>query len=204
MIARARVAAFEILQAVSSERADLPSAIAHTRETLDDDRDRALAAEIATGVLRHRSALDHLIATFAKRHIDRLDPEIVTILRLSGYQLLHLTRVPAAAVVDDADGSCASGRHQCRRVRERRPSSRVPEPQRPAASRRPAQPSDRDAAVDTLSTTLSHPRWLAVREIRPPRIQERRTMDAIQQRTRTTDAARQPVEDHTGRVDHAT
>lgn len=50
MIARARVAAFDVLQAVASERADLPSALAHARETLADDRDRALAAEIATGV----------------------------------------------------------------------------------------------------------------------------------------------------------
>jgi len=164
MIARARVAAFEILQAVSSERADLPSAIAHTRETLDDDRDRALAAEIATGVLRHRSALDYLIATFAKRHIDRLDPEIVTILRLSGYQLLHLTRVPAAAVVDDAVDLA-------RRVKKRSAAGFVNAVLR-AVSRsrndlplppRPAQPSDRDAAVEYLSTTLSHPRWLAVR-----------------------------------------
>src|SRR5215813_14543861 len=102
MIARARVAAFETLLAVSSERADLPSALALARESLDDDRDRALVGEIASGVLRHRSAIDHLIATFAKRDVDRLDPEVLTILRLSCYQLLHLTRVPAAAVVDDA------------------------------------------------------------------------------------------------------
>ncbi len=32
----------------------------------------------------------------------RLDPEVVEILRLSAYQLLHLSRVPASAVVDDA------------------------------------------------------------------------------------------------------
>src|SRR5262245_24523867 len=101
MIARARVAAFEILLAVSAERADLPSALALARESLNDDRDRALAGEIASGVLRHRASLDHLIAAFAKRDIGRLDPEVLTILRLSAYQLLHLTRVPASAVVDD-------------------------------------------------------------------------------------------------------
>ena len=70
--------------------------------TLSDDRDRALASEIATGVQRMRASLDHLIVQFSKRRIDRLDPEILEILRLSIYQLLHLTRVPAAAVVDDA------------------------------------------------------------------------------------------------------
>lgn len=164
MIAKARVAAFDILQAVSSERADLPSALAHTRDTLSDDRDRALAGEIATGVLRHRAAIDHLITTFSRREIDRLDAEIVTILRLSCYQLLHLTRVPAAAVVDDAVDLT-------RRAKKRsaagfvnavlrgvsRSRNHLPLPPRPTHD------SDRGAVIDYLATTLSHPRWLAVR-----------------------------------------
>ena len=66
-----------------------------------DDRDRALASEIATGVQRWRGARPSS-RTFAKRAARSLDPEIVEILRLSAYQLLHLTRVPASAVVDDA------------------------------------------------------------------------------------------------------
>src|SRR5882672_157651 len=102
MIAPARVAAYEILCAVSAGNADLPTAIALARAGLHDDRDRALASEIATGVQRWRAALDHLIVAFSKRGIDRLDPEIVEILRLSAYQLLHHTRVPASAVVVDA------------------------------------------------------------------------------------------------------
>src|SRR6058998_84237 len=102
MIAPARVAAYQVLSAVSSGRADLPTAIASARDSLHDDRDRALAAEIASGVQRWRAALDHLIATFSKRPVSKLDAEIIEILRLSIYQLLHLTRVPASAVVDDA------------------------------------------------------------------------------------------------------
>ena len=102
MIAPARVAAYEILLAVSAGRADLPAAIARSRAALDDDRDRALAAAIATGVQRWRAALDRIIEAFAKRPVRRLDPEVVEILRLSVYQLLHLARVPASAVVDDA------------------------------------------------------------------------------------------------------
>ena len=62
MIAPARIAAYEILMAISSGRADLPTAIAFARDGLHDDRDRALAAEIATGVQRWRAACDHLIA----------------------------------------------------------------------------------------------------------------------------------------------
>jgi 16S rRNA (cytosine967-C5)-methyltransferase len=164
MIARARVAAFEILLAVSAERADLPSALALARESLDDDRDRALAGEIATGVLRHRASLDYLIAAFAKREIGRLDLEVLTILRLSAYQLLHLTRVPASAVVDD-------GVDLTRRVKKRSAAGFVNAVLR-AISRhrtnlplppRPADPADRRAALEYFSVTLSHPRWLAAR-----------------------------------------
>jgi 16S rRNA (cytosine967-C5)-methyltransferase len=164
MIAPARVAAFDVLQALSSGRADLPSALAAARESLADDRDKALAAEIATGVLRQRGALDHLIATFSKRNLARIDPEVVTILRLSGYQLLHLTRVPAAAVVDDAVDLT-------RRMKKRSASGFVNAVLRSISRSRndlplppkPANPSDRDAALDYLATTLSHPRWLAAR-----------------------------------------
>jgi 16S rRNA (cytosine967-C5)-methyltransferase len=164
MIAAARVAAFEVLEAVSAGRADLPTALAHEREGLTDARDRALCSEIATGVERHRAAIDHLIEAFAKRPTERLDPEVLTILRLSTYQLLHLTRVPAAAVVDDAVDLT-------KRVKKRSASGFVNAVLRSISrSRRalplparPADPSNREAALDYLSTTLSHPRWLAAR-----------------------------------------
>jgi len=80
------------------------------RPALHDERDRALASDIATGVQRWRGALDYLIAQFSKRSGPSSDPEVVEILRLSAYQLLHLTRVPASAVVDDAvDLNAANG-----------------------------------------------------------------------------------------------
>src|SRR2546423_3577991 len=164
MIAPARVAAFTILQALDAGRADLPSALAAARESLSDDRDKALAAEIATGVMRQRAALDHLIATLSNRDLKRLDPEVVTILRLSAYQLLHLTRVPAAAVVDDAvdltrraKKRSASGFVNAVLRSISRSRNELPLPPRPA------DPVDREAALDYLATTLSHPRWLAAR-----------------------------------------
>lgn len=101
MIAPARVAAYDILRRIDSGRADLPAALAEVRDALPDERDRALATDIATGTFRWRAALDHLIVHYAKRPLAKLDPEVVNILRLSLYQLLHLDRVPASAVVDD-------------------------------------------------------------------------------------------------------
>ncbi|HMF93494.1 MAG TPA: 16S rRNA (cytosine(967)-C(5))-methyltransferase RsmB [Vicinamibacterales bacterium] len=164
MIGPARVAAYEILSAVSAGNADLPTAIAFARGGLRDDRDRALAADIASGVQRWRATIDHVIGTFSKRPPSRLDSEIVEILRLSIYQLLHLTRVPASAVVDDAVNlvrragkTSATGfvNAVLREVSRRRDALPLPP--------RPADPSDRDAALDYFSVALSHPRWLAAR-----------------------------------------
>jgi 16S rRNA (cytosine967-C5)-methyltransferase len=164
MIAPARVAAFKILIAVSAGKVDLPGAIAGERPGLSDDRDRALAADIATGVQRWRSALDHLIVTFSTRAIERLDPEIVEILRLSIYELLHHTRVPAAAVVDDAVNLAKkAGKRSAagfvnavlRGISRKRDALPLPP--------RPQDTDDRAAALDYLAVTLSHPAWLAAR-----------------------------------------
>jgi 16S rRNA (cytosine967-C5)-methyltransferase len=164
MIAPARVAAYDILISLTAGRNELAAALADRRESLRDERDRALATQIALGVQRWRAALDYLIAHFAKRPIDRLDNEVVAVLRLSAFQLLHLSRVPAAAVVDDAvelarrAGKKSAGgfvNAVLRNISRKRKNLPLPP--------RPADPGDRVAALDYFSITLSHPRWLAAR-----------------------------------------
>ncbi len=161
--APARRAAYAALRAVSSNRRDLPDALARVRAGLTDERDAALAAEITTGTLRWMGAIDAVIEAFGRRPLPRLDPEVLDILRLSAYQLLHLDRVPARAVVDDAVELTREMRKRSaasfvnallRRISRER--DRLPLPARPAGP-------DRAAALDYLSTTCSHPRWLAER-----------------------------------------
>lgn len=164
-VAPARREAYAILRAVGTGRLDLPAALARARERLPDPRDRALAAEIATGTLRWRGAIDAVVAAFARGGIDRLDPEVLEILRLGAYQLLHLARVPPSAVVNDAvDLARAGGKRSAaglvnavlRRIdRERHALPLPPRPGVPGAN--PA------ADLDYLSVTLSHPRWLVER-----------------------------------------
>jgi 16S rRNA (cytosine967-C5)-methyltransferase len=163
-VAPARIAAFEILRAVSAETADLPHALARARATLTDERDRALAGEIATGTLRWQGAFDHVIASISNRRIDRLDPEVVDILRAAIFQLLHLDRVPASAVVNDAVAlTRRAGKRSAaplvnavlRRVSRER--AHLPLPARPDS------PDDRGRVLDYLSVALSHPRWMAER-----------------------------------------
>lgn len=164
MIAPARVAAFEALRAVGSGRADLGTALARVRVRLGDERDRALAGEIATGTLRWQGAFDHVIAAFINRPLARLDVEVLDILRLSMFQLLHLDRIPAAAAVKDAvDLTGKAGKRSAaglvnavlRRVMREREHLPLPS--------RPSDPRQRATAVAYLSITLSHPAWLVER-----------------------------------------
>lgn len=164
MIAPARLAAYECLLSVSAGRADLGTALEDARSRLVDRRDRALLTDIATGVQRWRAAIDHLLATFSRRRVDDMDPEVLATLRLSSYQLLYLTRVPAAAVVDDAVNMVGrSGKKSARGFTNAvlrsisRSRHHLPWPPRPATL------EDREAVLDYLAITLSHPRWLAER-----------------------------------------
>ena len=164
MTAPARVAAFHALRSVAAGREDLPAAMVRARTHLTDDRDRALTADIVTGTLRWQRSVDHLIAHFARRPLGKIDADVVTILRLSVYQLLHLDRVPAAAVVDDAVDLTRGARKQSATgfvnavlrsiLRDRH---RLPLPPRPD------EPGDRDRALEYLTITHSHPDWLVRR-----------------------------------------
>ena len=170
MTAPARIAAYHALRAIADERADLPAALAHAREHLTDERDRGLAAEIVHGSLRWQRSLDHLVAHFANRPLGKVDRDVLHILRLSLYQLLHLDRVPASAVVDDAvdltrharKGSAAGFVNAVLRsaLRQRH---RLPLPARPVLSERSESKGDRDAAIAYLGITHSHPDWLVSR-----------------------------------------
>jgi 16S rRNA (cytosine967-C5)-methyltransferase len=164
MIAPARRAAYAVLRAVSDRTLDLPAALARARDPLRDPRDRALAGEIAIGTLRWLGALDAIVTDVTGRAAHQLDPEVLDILRVSVYQLWHLERVPAAAVVNDAVELTRVARRgrasglvnaALRRLGRGNIESRLPP--------RPGPEATRDERLDYLSVTLSHPRWIAAR-----------------------------------------
>ena len=164
----ARWAAFQAVGAVR-DGTDLATALARARDPLEDRRDRALAGEIALGVFRWRAELDQAIGHLAKRQPDAIDPPILDVLRVAAYQILHLERVPASAAVNDAVSmarragrtSAAGFVNGVLRSLTRQRNS-LPFPRRPDPAR--LDRSDgREAALDYLSVTLSHPRWLAAR-----------------------------------------
>ena len=160
MIAPARAAAFTALRDVNAGRADLPAALAAVRPALQDERDRALATDLVTGTLRWQRQLDYLIEHFSKRSLSKLDFEVLQILRLGAYQLLHLDRVPASAAVNDAVA-------MTRRARKTSAAGLVNAVLR-AISRNvhrlplPLRPPGGDP-LPYLEVSLSHPAWLANR-----------------------------------------
>jgi 16S rRNA (cytosine967-C5)-methyltransferase len=164
MIAPARLAALRVLRDVAGGQAQPAALLAREHRALADPRDRALATEIVTGTLRWQRALDAAIASVAARPIESLDPGILIVLRLSLYQLLHLDRVPASAVVDDAVSLTRSAGQTratgfvngvLRRLSRQRNARRAPA--------RPDAGASRQAALSYLGVTQSHPDWLVER-----------------------------------------
>jgi 16S rRNA (cytosine967-C5)-methyltransferase len=66
------------------------------------EADRRLATELVMGVLRWRGELDFQLGEISGRPVERLDPEVATILRMGIYQIQFLERVPKAATVNEA------------------------------------------------------------------------------------------------------
>jgi 16S rRNA (cytosine967-C5)-methyltransferase len=67
-----------------------------------DPRDRGLAWELVYGVLRHRGLLDWRLAQVSDRRLEVLPATVRAVLRLGAYQLLHLTRIPTSAAVNES------------------------------------------------------------------------------------------------------
>jgi 16S rRNA (cytosine967-C5)-methyltransferase len=164
MTAPARMAAFRALAAIAANHRDLPTALVESRRWLEDERDRSLAAAIVHGALRWQRACDYVIERVSARSLDAIDPDVLVILRLSLYQLMHLDRVPPSAIVDDAVSLARSARKGNATgfvnavlrsvVRQGR---RLPLPARPV------DPANREAALSYLGITWSHPEWLVAR-----------------------------------------
>ena len=64
-------------------------------------RDRGLCTAICYGVMQNRILLDKAIAAFSSVKVNKLEPKVLDILRISAYQLLFMDRIPASAAVNE-------------------------------------------------------------------------------------------------------
>src|SRR5262249_29654140 len=101
-ISPARIAAFEILLRI--DRADAYAAeLLHAPQYESfSSKDHGLTTEIVMGVLRWRSTLDEQIVQYSSQKLSKLDPEVLTALRMAAYQLQFLNRVPQRAAVHES------------------------------------------------------------------------------------------------------
>jgi 16S rRNA (cytosine967-C5)-methyltransferase len=103
MTAIARTAAFTALRDVTERRKYTNLALQHVlqQHTLSP-RDRALCTEIVYGTVQRQRSLDALIQPLLSRPLEDLDTAVLTILRMTVYQLAFLDKVPPYAAIHDA------------------------------------------------------------------------------------------------------
>jgi 16S rRNA (cytosine967-C5)-methyltransferase len=101
-ISPARTTAYRILRRVEAGRGFAVDLLQTQEVSALKEADRRLATELVMGVLRWRGELDFQLAEVSGTTVERLDPEVATILRLGIYQIQFLERVPKAATVNEA------------------------------------------------------------------------------------------------------
>lgn len=98
--APARVQAHRALASVLRDGRSLDAAVSLATGGLDDRRDRALARELASGVLRWLPRLDAILAALLERPLPARELDVRLALLIGLYQILH-TRVPDHAAVNE-------------------------------------------------------------------------------------------------------
>jgi len=100
-VSPARSAAYEVVRRVFEEEAYADRALRSASAGLDQ-RDRALARQLAFGTVQRVRTLDHAIETLGRRPVVKLDPPVLAALRLGAYQLGFLGGVPRYAAVNES------------------------------------------------------------------------------------------------------
>jgi 16S rRNA (cytosine967-C5)-methyltransferase len=124
-----------------------------------DARDRRWTQELVFGMLRRRGVLDAWLSDRVRGGLARLDPDLIDLLRLGAYQLLHMGSVPPYAAIAQTV-ELAKARHGIGASKLANAVLRRLDRERgELALHEPADP------VDALALRHSHPRWLVARWI---------------------------------------
>ena len=124
-----------------------------------DSRDAAFATRLCYGVMQNRMLLDYYIGCWCAQKPERLEPVIRSILRIGGYQILFMDKVPHRAAVNEAvEMTRRRGRPKAagmvNAVLRRFVEHWMNMPDLPKGS-----------TADYLSLRYSHPKWLVRRLI---------------------------------------
>lgn len=113
-----------------------------------DKRDASLAAKLCYGVLQNKALCDFYISKFSTTPPHKMEPVVLDILRVSVYQIVFLTKIPASAAVNE-------GVELVKKRSNPRAAGLVN-----AVLRKIAENADKLPQPPDLSTKYSHPEWL--------------------------------------------
>jgi 16S rRNA (cytosine967-C5)-methyltransferase len=154
-VTEARHAAAEIC--ADLRRGDLLDAAFDRQTTRLDPRDRRFTRELVYGMLRRRAWIDALLEPRVRGGFSRLDADVLDLLRLGAYQLLHMRSVPAYAAIAQTV-ELAKRRHGVGPSRLANAVLRRLDREQDALT--VATPAD---PIDAVALAESHPRWLVAR-----------------------------------------
>lgn len=153
----ARERSVRILNRVDEEAAFANLLLQKELKDVEDGRDRQLITMLVNGTLKNRLTLDYALRRHLRTPLSALPHEVRWILRISAFQLLFLTRIPAAAAINE--GVELTKRHQgkftglvnsvLRKVLE--------------VGWKIDWPSSKKEAIRYLSVRYSHPEWMVRR-----------------------------------------
>ena len=99
----ARDTALEVLMQVDKANAWSDGGLKRTiAKNKLDSRDAALATRLCYGVIQNKTLLDYYITCYCTQKAERLEPVIRNILRIGGYQILFMDKIPHRAAVNEA------------------------------------------------------------------------------------------------------
>jgi 16S rRNA (cytosine967-C5)-methyltransferase len=155
-IAPARRVAYRILFQVATGDAHSDDLLRSPEVEALSPQDRNLTTTLVLGTLRWQIALDARIRPLLTKPETRISREVETALRMGAFQLLHLDRVPAHAVLHDSV-------ELVKQSRERGASGLVNAIlRRIAAQSREAIPTQFTSAQE-IAVALAHPAWMVDR-----------------------------------------
>jgi 16S rRNA (cytosine967-C5)-methyltransferase len=154
-VTEARRASAEIL--ADLRHAELLDPAFELRAAALDARDRRWTQELVYGMLRRRAMLDAVLSERVRGGLVRLDADLIDLLRLGAYQLLHMRSVPAYAAIAQTV-ELTKERHGLGASKLANAVLRRLDREREALN--PPVPTD---PVDALALRYSHPRWLVAR-----------------------------------------
>jgi 16S rRNA (cytosine967-C5)-methyltransferase len=99
-VSPARACALSVVRRVFEQGAYADRALTSEAAGLDQ-RDRALATQIAYGTVQRRDTLDHIASQLVRRPLGTLEPAVLAAIRIGLFQILYMGGIPDHAAVDD-------------------------------------------------------------------------------------------------------